>query len=865
MFFIESELHVFCFMILIFIFGNYFSKNRQKQQVKDRIFAIILVLSAFQIVSEASVEASMKTVKVEEMGVAEITAWVFYLFSMVLILQLVMDYLWLQTHEKTQRFLWAVMQLPAVLVVVIAFAMPFQNVASKVMQYCAILYTCVIIYLLIKGYRAMETRMRTGLCWYVGMAVFSFAFNHLFPDAALSRALNITMMDLTLFYTLQNPDAELIKELDIQKNRAEAATQAKSAFLSNMSHEIRTPINAVLGMDEMILRESSEDVILNYAEDIRTAGNSLLGLINDILDFSKIEAGKMDIIPVDYEISSVLNDLVNMIKKRAEDKGLELIVKVDSGIPHLLHGDEIRIKQIVTNILTNAVKYTEKGSVTLDVSFVKDTEDSIRLRISVKDTGIGIKEEDIGRLFSAFERIEEERNRSIEGTGLGMNITTQLLHRMGSRLEVESVYGEGSDFFCVLSQRVVDWEPIGDFEKALKRSQSTRKKYQESFTAPEGRILVVDDTPMNLSVIKGLLKKTLLQIDTAESGMDCLSLMQETEYDVVFLDHRMSGMDGIETFQEIKKLPSYQERPVPVLALTANAVSGAREEYMAAGFTDYLTKPIDPERLEEVLVKYLPEEKVVLGASSGEADGMSAAEEKLSGRTDGVSAVGREYGAGEEKAGKAEGHLEEVPVWITSVRQLDYEEGLAKCGTAEVYVSVVKEYLENIPDMSAEIEQLYQSEDWKNYTIKVHALKSTSAIIGAMEVSELAKAMEMAGNAGDLESIHKSTSVLLEKYRALKEMIVPPEELSLEGKRPKSEELPLISEAELLEAYEAIGEIASVFDYKGVCDVMESLLSYQIPEDRREQVEELKKTVKNMDWDGIKRIVKCCTSYGSDI
>lgn len=847
MFFIESELHIFCFMILIFIFGNYFFSNRQKQQVKDRIFAIILVLSVIQIFSEASVQASMKVITVEEMGVAEIIAWAFFMFSMVLILQLVMDYLWMLTHENTHPFVWVLMQLPAASVVVISFVLPFKNVASRVMQYCAIAYTLIIIYLLIKGYRSMEPRMRKGFCWYVGMAVFTFLFNHVFPDATLSKAVNITMMDLTLFYTLQNPDADLIKELDFQRGRAEAATQAKSAFLSNMSHEIRTPINAVLGMDEMILRESNEDVILNYAEDIRTAGNSLLGLINDILDFSKIEAGKMDIIPVDYEISSVLNDLVNMIKKRAEDKGLELIVKVDSGIPHLLHGDEIRIKQIVTNILTNAVKYTEKGSVTLNASFEKESDDSVRLRIGVRDTGIGIKEEDIGKLFSAFERIEEERNRSIEGTGLGMNITTQLLHMMGSRLEVESVYGEGSDFFFVLSQGVVDWEPIGDFEKALKRSQSTRKKYRESFTAPEGRILVVDDTPMNLSVIKGLLKKTLLQIDTAESGMECLSFMQETEYDVVFLDHRMPDMDGIETFTEIQKLSSYRKKPVPVLALTANAVSGAREEYMAAGFTDYLTKPIEPERLEEALVKYLPEEKVELKDAFDEAE--FSAKEKNSVGSGGQNASNHMTAGAESVQGETERASEDVPAWITSVRQIDYKEGISKCGTSEVYVNVVKEYLENIPDMSAEIERLYQAEDWENYTIKVHALKSTSAIIGAMEVSGLAKSMETAGNDGDTEKIHRDTGKLLEKYRDLKEMLVPPEELS------EGESLPLISEEELSEAYAAIGEIASVFDYKGVCDVMDSLSAYRIPEGRKEQHEKIGKAVKNMDWDGIKRLV----------
>jgi signal transduction histidine kinase len=315
-------------------------------------------------------------------------------------------------------------------------------------------------------------------------------------------------------------------ELIDASERAIAASEAKSSFLSNMSHEIRTPINAVLGMNEMILRESDDKNIVAYSESIRTAGSTLLGLVNDILDFSKIEAGKMEIIPVDYDLSSVINDLVNMIQTRADDKGLQLILKISKEVPKLLHGDEVRIKQVVTNILTNAVKYTEKGSVTFSIDYEKipgDT-DNVLLDISVMDTGIGIKREDMKKLFSEFDRIEEERNRKVEGTGLGMSITKRLLEMMDSTLEVESVYELGSKFSFKLKQKVVKWEELGDYETAYKASLGTRKKYREKFRAPEANVLVVDDTAMNLTVFKSLLKQTAVKIDTAASGDEGLAL-----------------------------------------------------------------------------------------------------------------------------------------------------------------------------------------------------------------------------------------------------------------------------------------------------------------------------------------------------
>ncbi len=400
--------------------------------------------------------------------------------------------------------------------------------------------------------------------------------------------------------------------IEKEKQVAIIAGESKAKFIANMSHEIRTPINTIIGMNEMILRENKDEAVEEYAKSVQNASKLLLGLINDILDFSKIEAGKMDILETDYHLSKMLTDVIKGIKIKADSKKLDMKLDIDEALPSVLMGDEIRIRQIMNNLLSNAVKYTHSGSITLSVQGVR-TGESFILCMSVKDTGMGIKDEDLNKLFESFQRLEEKKNRYIEGTGLGLNITKQLVELMGGVLEVESEYRKGSCFTVKIPQNIIDEKPIGKLEDAYNRDSSEKIDVKPKLYAPKAEILVVDDNRMNLAVVKALLKRTGIKLTMVNGGKECLDICREHQYDLILMDHMMPEPDGIETLQLLRKDDMSLNQHTDVIVLTANAIAGMAEMYIEKGFIDYLSKPIVSEKLEAMISKYLPIDKIENG------------------------------------------------------------------------------------------------------------------------------------------------------------------------------------------------------------------------------------------------------------
>ncbi len=626
------------------------------------------------------------------------------------------------------------------------------------------------------------------------------------------------------------PVSVLLMEEDINKEkksrekligmseRAIAASEAKSSFISSVTHDIRTPISVILGMNEMILRECDDKNVISYAENIKNAGGTLLELITNVLDFSKIEAGKLELIPVEYDLSDILREIINMTQVQVDSKGITLDLDFDKNTPKLLFGDEIRIKQIITNLLTNAVKYTTNGRITFIIGSrnIHNDPENIMLYVSVRDTGIGIKPEDKDRLFEEFKRVDEERNRNITGTGLGITITQNLLNMMGSTLHVDSIYGQGSNFYFHLKQKVVKWEPLGDCEDLCRTHIRNRNAYREKLTAPRASILVVDDNPMNLMVFSNLLKKTLVKIDTANNADEGLRLTKTMKYDMIFLDHLMPGKNGIEMLTELREQEGGLNIETPAICITANAISGARAQYISAGFDDFITKPIDTNKLEDILLFFLPREKL---------------EAPLT-----------------ENAKQETDDLDEIPDIIAPLMDqdwIDLSTGIKNSGSVDSYLLLLRAFYDSLDEKMDEIDNFYREGNISDYTIKIHAMKSSARLIGAMDLGYKAQWLENAATNGDIEYIRNNHNAFSEACRESKHLLSK----FFNNEEPAHMNKPE-ADAKIMEAaYRSILESANNMDCEQLDNIFSDMEKYRIPTKDEYLWTQLKKAVEQYNYD----------------
>ena len=594
----------------------------------------------------------------------------------------------------------------------------------------------------------------------------------------------------------------------------ERANAARDIFLSNMSHELRTPINTILGLNELIIRESQDEAIKEYAFDIRQAGNILLALVSDILDFSKLEAGQMNVMDGIYDISSLLNDLINGISLQLRKKKLDLELDIAKDIPYKLFGDEIHIRQIIGNLLSNAVKFTQKGKVTLRLAWKKVSEDEIELDLSVLDTGIGIKEKDMEKLFGVFQRMDSTVRSKEERTGLGLAITNRLVEMMGGRLEVDSTYGKGSSFSFKVVQKVVDTEPLGDFEKQYNESLRSSENYNQKFIAPLGRILIVDDNAMNLAVAQGLLKQTRLQVDVAASGEECLELLKRKTYHLICLDHMMPVMDGVQTLHAIR-------------ALTANAVAGAREFYLQEGFQDYLTKPIDADKFENMLIEYLPDNVVYL--------------------TQGQS-MDREY---EKQDAELALDIRESQLYIIG---FNIRNGLKYMGGDKaLYSKVLHDFHMILQEKEEALRNFLKKGDMPGYAIIVHSLKGNARNLGADGLADEAFELEKMSKAGRLEDVEVRSPILFNMMKNMKNGLkayLDSEEKKEEAiNLPAKEESRAVTEDEWKKALRELADRLDDFDGDSVNAKIEELKKYDRPESDKKMLRLCEKAVRDYAYD----------------
>lgn len=639
-------------------------------------------------------------------------------------------------------------------------------------------------------------------------------------DNELIQGYMMTIVDVTKIIE-QN---HLMKRLVLQ---TEDANRAKTNFVSNMSHEIRTPMNSIVGITEILLRSRHSPKEQEYLLNIQSSGRVLLTIINDVLDCSKMEAGKMQLFDEPYDTCSLFHDLRISMENRIGHSGLELIYDIDQDIPCKLKGDMGRIRQVIINLVNNAIKYTEKGSVRFSVHVRQKNTDKVMLYYEVADTGIGIRKEDQKILFDAFQRVEMDRNRYVEGTGLGLTISQNLVNMMGGVIEVESEYGKGSRFFFTIEQTIIDPTPVSAVNYNGQKDNVTEKEAECLFIAPEAHILLVDDNELNLVVAKELLKPLRMQIDTAENGLQAVKMVRDGQYDLVLMDHMMPVMDGIEAAKAIRALPEDKYQKLPIIALTANAMVDARKEFLNAGMNGFVAKPIDFTRICNQLKLWLPKD-LVRDVPKEEAKKLLA---------DDLS--DREIQPEDPQMG------------------FSFEEGVNHCGSKAALMKTIRIFYRTIDSKADKIEQCLKEGLISDYVVEVHALKSSALLIGAVQLSEAAKELEGYGKQEKTELLEEKTPDLLAMYRDFKDILKPYADKE-EAARQEA------SNGEWCQALQQIHQCIEQFDLDGVDRIMEKLEEYQIPECIRESMDQLRVYVADVSMEEIMELTDTMTELLRD-